>query len=171
MGPSAEVLSPHRPPAPPTEYFQFNVGGYDTANLLRANAANNATMPELQGFIGCVRGLKIGDNLIDLASIAEENIAHGKCLCVCVCVSGCMSLVCEHIWFCGCVNMHVYISIAVCCCCGETKVNIPKPSEIVNCARLCFVDCVMSSTLQGNAANRMADAHPEVRNDLVVLSN
>lgn len=35
-------------------------------------------MPELQGFIGCVRGLKIGDNLIDLAAIAEENIAHGK---------------------------------------------------------------------------------------------
>lgn len=70
-----EVLSPHRPPAPPTEYFQFNVGGYDTANLLRTTT-NNLT--ELQGFIGCVRGLKIGDNLIDLAVIAEENIAHGK---------------------------------------------------------------------------------------------
>lgn len=35
-------------------------------------------MTELQGFIGCVRGLKIGDNLIDLAEIAEENIARGK---------------------------------------------------------------------------------------------
>lgn len=35
-------------------------------------------MAELQGFIGCVRGLKIGDNLIDLAVIAEENIARGK---------------------------------------------------------------------------------------------
>lgn len=81
MATHAEVLSPHRPPAPPTEYFQFNVGGYDTANLLRANAANN-TLAELQGFIGCVRGLKIGDNLIDLADIAKENIAHGKCLCV-----------------------------------------------------------------------------------------
>lgn len=69
-----EVLSPHRPPAPPTEYFQFNVGGYDTANLLRTNSG----MTELQGFIGCVRGLKIGDNLIDLAEIAEENIARGK---------------------------------------------------------------------------------------------
>lgn len=55
-------------------------------------------------------------------------------VCVAVCVSVCMSLVYEHMWFCGCVNRHVYISIAVCCCCccGETKVNIPKPSEIVN---------------------------------------
>lgn len=71
---SIELLHNHRPPAPPTEYFQFNVGGYDTANLLRTSTG----MPELQGFIGCVRGLKIGDNLIDLAVIAEENIARGK---------------------------------------------------------------------------------------------
>lgn len=69
-----EVLSPHRPPAPPTEYFQFNVGGYDTTNLLRTNQ----DYPELEGYIGCVRGLKIGDDLIDLAEINEKNIAHGK---------------------------------------------------------------------------------------------
>lgn len=69
----AEVLSPHRPPAPPTEYFQFNVGGYDKANLLKTQIDH----PELQGYIGCVRGLKIGDNLIDLAEINEGNIAHG----------------------------------------------------------------------------------------------
>lgn len=72
--PFAEVLSPHRPPAPPTEYFQLNIGGYDTANLLRVNFE----MTELQGFIGCVRGLKIGKYLIDLAKIAQQNIAHGK---------------------------------------------------------------------------------------------
>ena len=70
----SEVLSPQRPPAPPTEYFQFNVAGYDTSNLLRTNSV----VPELQGFIGCVRGLKIGNNLIDLAEIAEKNIANGK---------------------------------------------------------------------------------------------
>lgn len=69
-----EVLSPHRPPAPPTEYFQLNIGGYDTANLLRVNF----DLTELQGFIGCVRGLKIGKYLIDLAKIAQQNIAHGK---------------------------------------------------------------------------------------------
>lgn len=73
---STEVLSPHRPPAPPTEYFQFNVGGYDTMNLLRTNP----DYPELEGYIGCVRGLKIGDDLIDLAEINEKNIAHGRFL-------------------------------------------------------------------------------------------
>ncbi|TMW48106.1 hypothetical protein DOY81_006814 [Sarcophaga bullata] len=53
--PEKEVLSPHRPPAPPTEYFQFNIGGYDPANLLRTNP----DAPALEGYIGCVRGLKI----------------------------------------------------------------------------------------------------------------
>lgn len=72
--PQAEVLSPHRPPAPPTEYFQFNIGGYDPTNLLRANRA----YPELQGYIGCIRGLKIGDKLIDLEELTEKNIAHGE---------------------------------------------------------------------------------------------
>lgn len=70
----AEVLSPHRPPAPPTEYFQFNIGGYDPANLLRTNP----DAPALEGYIGCVRGLKIGSNLIDLADINERNIAPSK---------------------------------------------------------------------------------------------
>ncbi|XP_017863815.1 PREDICTED: uncharacterized protein LOC108614281 [Drosophila arizonae] len=69
--PEKEVLSPHRPPAPPTEYFQFHVGGYDPANLLRPNV----DAPALEGYIGCVRGLKIGAQLIDLAEINERNIA------------------------------------------------------------------------------------------------
>ncbi|XP_017127336.1 uncharacterized protein LOC108146046 isoform X1 [Drosophila elegans] len=69
--PEKEVLSPHRPPAPPTEYFQFHVGGYDPANLLRPNV----DAPTLEGYIGCVRGLKIGTQLIDLAEINERNIA------------------------------------------------------------------------------------------------
>ncbi|XP_036336765.1 uncharacterized protein LOC118746897 isoform X1 [Rhagoletis pomonella] len=71
INPEKEVLSPHRPPAPPTEYFQFNIGGYDPANLLRPNLDS----PALQGYIGCVRGLKIGTNLIDLADINERNIS------------------------------------------------------------------------------------------------
>lgn len=70
-----EVLSPHRPPAPPTDYFQFNVGGYDPANLLRPNPDDT---PSLEGYIGCVRGLKIGTNLVDLADISERNIAPSK---------------------------------------------------------------------------------------------
>lgn len=75
QNPEKEVLSPHRPPAPPTEYFQFNIGGYDPTNLLRTNRA----LPELQGYIGCIRGLKIGDKLIDLEELLEKNIAHGEC--------------------------------------------------------------------------------------------
>lgn len=74
QNPEKEVLSPHRPPSPPTEYFQFNIGGYDPTNLLRTNSA----YPELQGYIGCIRGLKIGENLIDLEELMEKNIAHGK---------------------------------------------------------------------------------------------
>ncbi|XP_052893311.1 axotactin [Anopheles moucheti] len=70
--PELEVLSPHRPPAPPTEYFQFNIGGYDPANLLRPNQDT----AELEGYIGCIRGLKIGENLISLREMATQNNAH-----------------------------------------------------------------------------------------------
>lgn len=74
QNPEKEVLSPHRPPAPPMEYFQFNIGGYDPTNLLRTRHS----YPELQdGYIGCIRGLKIGDKLIDLEELLEKNIAHG----------------------------------------------------------------------------------------------
>lgn len=30
-----EILAPQRPPAPPTEYFQLNIGGYDPETLLK----------------------------------------------------------------------------------------------------------------------------------------
>jgi len=53
-----EVLAPQRRPAPPTEYFQFNLGGYDLDNLI---AGNNS--PHLQHYVG----LKIGDDLFDLS--------------------------------------------------------------------------------------------------------
>lgn len=68
--PEKEVLSPHRPPAPTIKYFQFNIGGYDTTNLLRVN--NNL----VEGLVGCVRGLKIGDFLIDLPELTGSNEAH-----------------------------------------------------------------------------------------------
>jgi hypothetical protein len=70
INPEAEVLSPHRPPAPTVFYFQLNLAGYDLSNLLRVN--NNS----LDGLIGCVRGLKIGDNLIDLPELAKTSEAH-----------------------------------------------------------------------------------------------
>ena len=56
------MLAPQRPPAPPTEYFQFNLGGYDLDNLIAGNIS-----PHLQGYVGCMRGLKIGDDLFDLS--------------------------------------------------------------------------------------------------------
>lgn len=70
INPEIEVLSPHRPPAPTVFYFQLNLAGYDPSNLLRIN--NNV----LDGLVGCVRGLKIGDNLIDLPEMAKTNEAH-----------------------------------------------------------------------------------------------
>lgn len=64
-----EVLAPQRPPAPPTEYFQFNLGGYDPDNLI----AGSSALP-LQGYVGCMRGLKIGDHLFDLtAQVTNES--------------------------------------------------------------------------------------------------
>ncbi|RZF31871.1 hypothetical protein LSTR_LSTR014199 [Laodelphax striatellus] len=57
-----EVLAPQRPPAPPTNYFQGNLGGYDAENLLNMKEDARA----LDGYIVCIRGLKIGDKLIDL---------------------------------------------------------------------------------------------------------
>lgn len=66
-------MAPHRPPAPPTDYFQINLGGYDKLNLLRANP----DVAMLTGYVGCIRGLKIGDYLVDLPAKVEENLAKG----------------------------------------------------------------------------------------------
>lgn len=55
-------MAPQRPPAPPTEYFQVNIGGYDPENLLNSDE----TSRPLEGYVGCIQGLKIGNNLIDL---------------------------------------------------------------------------------------------------------
>jgi hypothetical protein len=67
-----EVLAPQRPPAPPTEYFQFNLGGYDSDNLIAGNSS-----PHLEGYVGCVRGLKIGDHLFDLSLQVANSSERG----------------------------------------------------------------------------------------------
>lgn len=72
--PEMEVLSPHRPPAPPTEYFQINIGGYDSRNLLKTNR----DAADLQGFVGCIGGLKIGETLIDLEELVDPDLSHGE---------------------------------------------------------------------------------------------
>lgn len=67
-----EVLAPQRPPAPPTDYFQLNLGGYDQENLLHVNTK----VPVLEGYIGCIRGLKIGNFLMDLSKHLDVNGTH-----------------------------------------------------------------------------------------------
>lgn len=67
----AEVLAPQRPPAPPTEYYQMNLGGFDTLNLLKM------TPNPMPGFVGCIRGLQLGDYLVDLeAQLASSDIGN-----------------------------------------------------------------------------------------------
>lgn len=69
-----EVIRPQRPPAPPTDYFQMNLGGYDPYSLHLAPRAN--LLPQ-GGYVGCVRGFKIADHVVDLSRKAQENIDHG----------------------------------------------------------------------------------------------
>lgn len=64
-----EVLAPQRPPAPPTEYFQLNLGGYDPQMLLKMSPE----APALPGYVGCMRGFQIGDVLIDLPSNVKQS--------------------------------------------------------------------------------------------------
>lgn len=66
-----EVLAPQRPPAPPTEYYQMNLGGFDTLNLLKM------TPNSMPGFVGCIRGLQLGDYLVDLETqLASSDIGN-----------------------------------------------------------------------------------------------
>ncbi|XP_060534792.1 axotactin [Cylas formicarius] len=76
-----EVLAPQRPPAPPTEYFQLNLGGYDPETLLKVSKYP----ARLPGYVGCFRGLQIGDTLIDLPpkiNVSDKGvIAHCNMKC------------------------------------------------------------------------------------------
>ncbi|XP_066991342.1 axotactin isoform X2 [Anabrus simplex] len=63
INPEKEVLAPQRPPVPPTPYFQFNLGGYDPYTLIPDS---------IPGYVGCIRGLKIGDQLVDLPAKFSE---------------------------------------------------------------------------------------------------
>ncbi|XP_034249744.1 contactin-associated protein-like 2 isoform X2 [Thrips palmi] len=65
-----EVLAPQRPPAPPTDYFQMKLGGMQDETLLRVNPEAH----QLTGFIGCLRGFKIGNTLYDLQANATNPI-------------------------------------------------------------------------------------------------
>lgn len=71
LNPEKEVLAPQRPPAPPTEYFHLKLGGMEDETLLRVGADAH----QLTGFIGCIRGFKIGDTVYDLQANAANPLA------------------------------------------------------------------------------------------------
>lgn len=73
VNPELEVIRPQRPPAPPTDYFQMNLGGYDPYSL---HLAHRASVLPQGGYVGCVRGFKIADHVVDLSRKAQENIDH-----------------------------------------------------------------------------------------------
>ncbi|KAK6631049.1 hypothetical protein RUM44_003221 [Polyplax serrata] len=74
INPDKEILVPQRPPAPPTEYYQINLGGYDPLTLIAARA------PLLAGYVGCIRGLQIGDYAVDFESLVTESGKRGMAI-------------------------------------------------------------------------------------------
>ncbi|KAB0796088.1 hypothetical protein PPYR_10149 [Photinus pyralis] len=89
INPDKEVLAPQRPPAPPTEYFQLNLGGYELESLLSA-ADNPKSFP---GYVGCMRGFQIGNVLINLTEKASSNEDKGV---IPNCDMKCDALPCKH---------------------------------------------------------------------------
>ncbi|XP_026732493.1 contactin-associated protein-like 5 [Trichoplusia ni] len=71
INPELEVIRPQRPPAPPTDYFQMNLGGFDPYSLHLSARAQQ--LPQ-GGYVGCVRGFKIADHVVDLSRKALQNI-------------------------------------------------------------------------------------------------
>ncbi|XP_051168302.1 axotactin isoform X3 [Leptopilina boulardi] len=69
-----EVLAPQRPPAPPMDYFQINLGGFDPDNLLRMGTEGQL----IEGYVGCLRGLMIGKYQVDLPGLASEANHEGS---------------------------------------------------------------------------------------------
>ncbi|KAF7992308.1 hypothetical protein HCN44_001633 [Aphidius gifuensis] len=74
INPEKEVLAPQRPPAPPMDYFQINIGGFDPTNLIRMGIEGQL----IQGYVGCIRGLMIGEYLVDLPNLASEANHEGS---------------------------------------------------------------------------------------------
>ncbi|XP_063931341.1 axotactin isoform X3 [Zophobas morio] len=88
INPEKEVLAPQRPPAPPTDYFQLNLGGYDPETLLKVAE----DPPILPGYVGCMRGFQIGQTLIDLppkVTDIDEGVKSN-------CSMKCDTLPCKH---------------------------------------------------------------------------
>ncbi|XP_047111390.1 neurexin-4 isoform X1 [Schistocerca piceifrons] len=66
-----EILSPQRPPAPPTEYFQINLGGYKPIDL-----KSNPAAISLSGYVGCIRGFSVDNKTVDF-SLGKDPVENG----------------------------------------------------------------------------------------------
>ncbi|XP_020291708.1 uncharacterized protein LOC109858643 isoform X3 [Pseudomyrmex gracilis] len=96
INPEKEVLAPQRPPAPPTDYFQVNLGGFDPDNLLRVGKEGAL----IQGYVGCLRGLMIGKYLVDLPSLASEANHEGSKGVLPNCQMKCDAMPCKNLGIC-----------------------------------------------------------------------
>ncbi|KAH0947033.1 hypothetical protein HN011_011048 [Eciton burchellii] len=94
--PEKEVLAPQRPPAPPTDYFQVNLGGFDPDNLLRVGKEGVL----IQGYVGCLRGLMIGEYLVDLPNLASEANHEGSKGVLPNCQMKCDAMPCKNLGIC-----------------------------------------------------------------------
>ncbi|XP_043284971.1 uncharacterized protein axo isoform X2 [Venturia canescens] len=96
INPEKEVLAPQRPPAPPTDYFQVNLGGFDPDNLLRVGSEGTL----IQGYVGCLRGLMIGEYLVDLPNLASEANHEGSKGVLPNCQMKCDAVPCKNLGVC-----------------------------------------------------------------------
>ncbi|XP_068991293.1 axotactin isoform X2 [Neodiprion pinetum] len=96
INPEKEVLAPQRPPAPPTSYFQVNLGGFDPDNLLRVGKKGEA----IQGYVGCLRGLRIGEYLVPLPQLASEAYQEGSKGLIANCHMKCDAAPCKNLGIC-----------------------------------------------------------------------
>lgn len=62
------MIRPPRPVRRPEEFYQVFLGGVDEDYMTTS----------LGGYTGCLRGLSVGGNILDLTSKGAEGIGRGK---------------------------------------------------------------------------------------------
>jgi hypothetical protein len=62
------MIKPPRPVRRPEEFYQVFLGGVDEDYMTTS----------LGGYTGCLRGLSVGGNILDLTSKGADGIARGK---------------------------------------------------------------------------------------------
>ncbi|XP_078037835.1 axotactin isoform X3 [Augochlora pura] len=96
VNPEKEVLAPQRPPAPPTNYFQVNLGGFDSNDLLIVSKEET----QIKGYVGCLRGLMIGEYLVNLPKLANEANHEGSKGVLPDCQMKCDAVPCKNLGIC-----------------------------------------------------------------------